>query len=120
MVALNDLLSRPWFTRVWTLQEAAQAKEAIVVCGRKQMPFQLFEEFNRKCQGDDTGIWTDTLSLITSAKPANVEDPPRFLTAHIHDIWKLKRIRSETGARESITMLLSGLRRFAYAIGLML
>lgn len=95
---------------MWTLQDAALATEAVVVCGTKEIPFYLFEELNRNCQEDDTGIWTDTLSSITSAKPVNVGDPPRFLTAHIHDIAKLRRIRLDPGAGESIPMLLSGLR----------
>jgi ankyrin repeat protein len=31
--ALQDLLDRPWFSRIWVLQEVASAKSAVVACG---------------------------------------------------------------------------------------
>ena len=110
MIALNNLLSRPWFKRVWTLQEGAFATRAVAVCGRKELPFDLFEEFNRKCQEDQTGVWTDTLSSISTAKPADPKDPPRFVTAHIHGISKLKQLRIGKEPRESVPTLLYRLR----------
>ena len=33
LVALEDFLARPWFTRIWVLQEVYQAKEPILICG---------------------------------------------------------------------------------------
>ncbi len=110
MIALNNLLNRPWFTRVWTLQEGAFATRAVVVCGRKELPFNLFEEFNSKCEEDQTGVWTGTLSSIATAKPANPKKPPRFVTAHIHGISKLKQMISGRGAKETVPMLLYRLR----------
>ena len=110
MIALNNLLSRDWFMRVWTLQEGAFATRAVVVCGRKELPFDLLEAFNGKCQEDQTGIWTATLSSISSAKPADPRNPPRFVTSHIHGISKLKQVRSGRGPRESVPMLLYRLR----------
>lgn len=110
MIALNNLLNRPWFTRVWTLQEGAFATRAVAVCGRKELPFSLFEEFNSKCEEDQTGVWTGTLSSISTAKPANPKKPPRFVTAHIHGISKLKQMRSGRGAKEPVPTLLYRLR----------
>lgn len=110
MIALNNLLNRPWFTRVWTLQEGAFATRAAVVCGRKELPFSLFEEFNTKCEEDQTGVWTSTLSSISTAKPANPKKPPRFVTAHVHGISKLKQMRSGKGAKEPVPTLLYRLR----------
>lgn len=110
MIALNNLLSRPWFMRVWTLQEGAFATRAVVVCGRKELPFNLFEEFNSKCEEDKTGVWTDTLSSISTAKPSDPKKPSRFVTAHVHGISKLKQVRSGRGPRESVPMLLYRLR----------
>ena len=110
MIALNNLLSRPWFMRVWTLQEGTFATSAVVVCGRKELPFSLLERFNAKCEEDQTGIWTATLSSISSAKPADPKNPPRFVTAHIHGISKLKQVRSGREPNESVPMLLYRLR----------
>lgn len=39
---LNDLLSRPWFKRVWILQEVASARSAEVVCGRSSVSARVF------------------------------------------------------------------------------
>ena len=33
--AMQDILDRKWFTRMWTLQELAMAKEPLVMCGGK-------------------------------------------------------------------------------------
>lgn len=31
---MQDIFSRPWFTRLWTLQEIALAQKAVVMCGK--------------------------------------------------------------------------------------
>ena len=33
LTAMQNFLARPWFTRIWVLQEVYQAKEAIIICG---------------------------------------------------------------------------------------
>jgi hypothetical protein len=40
--AISDLLSLPWFGRVWTLQEIVNAKEAVLVCGGRTASFHEF------------------------------------------------------------------------------
>jgi hypothetical protein len=40
--ALQNLLERPWFQRVWILQEVASARAATVVCGFKSVPAYIF------------------------------------------------------------------------------
>lgn len=40
--AISDLLSLPWFGRVWTLQEIVNAKEAVLVCGGRTAAFHKF------------------------------------------------------------------------------
>ena len=54
-IQLHDFLSRSWFSRVWTLQEAAVATECVVQCGSDRIPWTAFERFNEKCQRDLTG-----------------------------------------------------------------
>jgi ankyrin repeat protein len=39
---LVTLLDRPWFRRVWVLQEVANARAATVVCGSKTVPARIF------------------------------------------------------------------------------
>jgi hypothetical protein len=40
--ALYDLLHRPWFRRIWILQEVANAKRAIVICGNRSVSTRCF------------------------------------------------------------------------------
>ncbi|KAL8747012.1 MAG: hypothetical protein Q9190_001052 [Brigantiaea leucoxantha] len=42
--ALNALLRRPWFSRVWVIQEAALAKNGIILCGSWNLLFKKFSE----------------------------------------------------------------------------
>ncbi|KAI1868750.1 hypothetical protein JX265_006729 [Neoarthrinium moseri] len=36
---LEDVLNRPWISRLWTLQEALLSQEAVIVCGKKEVPW---------------------------------------------------------------------------------
>ncbi|KAK3504442.1 heterokaryon incompatibility protein-domain-containing protein [Neurospora crassa] len=40
--ALQDILARSWFRRVWILQEVASAKRATILCGSKAIPSRGF------------------------------------------------------------------------------
>ena len=40
--ALARLLSRPWFTRVWVLQEVAVSRQATVYCGEHELDWSAF------------------------------------------------------------------------------
>jgi len=41
-VAIQQLLNREWFTRVWVLQEAAKVRKADVCCGVRSIPTEIF------------------------------------------------------------------------------
>jgi len=38
------LINRPWFKRVWVVQEIALAKSAIVVCGKQVFPWEILSK----------------------------------------------------------------------------
>jgi hypothetical protein len=40
--ALAHLLERPWFSRVWVLQEVAYAKDVVIKCGQREVHFMDF------------------------------------------------------------------------------
>ena len=42
---LKSLLDRPWFRRIWVLQEIASARAALVVCGRQSVSARTFAQF---------------------------------------------------------------------------
>ncbi|KAI1350106.1 heterokaryon incompatibility protein-domain-containing protein [Xylaria sp. FL0043] len=39
------LFQRPWFSRIWVLQEIANARSATVYCGGKELPWESFRDF---------------------------------------------------------------------------
>lgn len=110
--AINHLLHRPWFTRVWTLLEAAVAKECFVLCGIKSFDMDHLLTLNQRSQTDARGHWKDTVSSIASQSDA-IGPQERYITAHIHTIAKLRDLwikgRHE-GREEPLYRLLNGIR----------
>jgi hypothetical protein len=41
---VKDLLSRPWFRRLWIWQELCQAREAVVICGHDEIDWQALSK----------------------------------------------------------------------------
>lgn len=39
--ALRELINRPWFSRIWVIQEVVVAKKAIVICGKDVLPWKV-------------------------------------------------------------------------------
>ncbi|KAM0196126.1 hypothetical protein ACHAPA_004770 [Fusarium lateritium] len=44
--AVNNLFERPWFYRVWVLQEITFAQKATIICGNQQVDWESFKEFH--------------------------------------------------------------------------
>lgn len=44
--AVKNLFERPWFYRVWVLQEITFAQKATVICGSQQVDWESFKEFH--------------------------------------------------------------------------
>lgn len=42
--AIQELLTRPWFTRIWILQEVQLAREAVVYCGSAQISWKSMKD----------------------------------------------------------------------------
>lgn len=42
--SFQELCARPWFSRTWTIQEFALAKEAVLVCGKDEQTWDLARE----------------------------------------------------------------------------
>lgn len=63
--AVGELYRRPWFGRVWVLQEAFRAKEAAVICGKRFVPWKYFRPFQ---------IWVDSRQAHET-EPWHVELP---------------------------------------------
>jgi hypothetical protein len=42
VLALNQLMQRPWFGRLWIVQEVTSAKEILILCGKFDIPWRKF------------------------------------------------------------------------------
>lgn len=42
---IHCLFNRPWWTRLWTVQEVALGREVAVMCGYKSLPWNLFMQW---------------------------------------------------------------------------
>ncbi|KAF5709455.1 heterokaryon incompatibility 6 OR allele [Fusarium mundagurra] len=45
MDALRNFFRRPWFTRVWVIQEVFLSSEKTIYCGEKEIPWSAMENF---------------------------------------------------------------------------
>ena len=67
--SLQAIIQRPWFTRVWVVQEVVLAKDPTVLCGKHKVPWAAFT-FAADCMGQadlpqELGgvLWIDILNI---------------------------------------------------------
>ena len=67
--SLQAIIQRPWFTRVWVVQEVVLAKDSIVLCGKHKVPWAAVI-FAAGCMGhadlpQELGgvLWIDILNI---------------------------------------------------------
>jgi hypothetical protein len=120
--ALRSILRRPWFRRVWVVQEFATAKKVVIICGRVCMGWETFGTAIQQCQNYKIGLtnsnYDHTLAeataggeqamyWLTIAATLFREDPPPLL-------WVLQNFRHTfaTRARDHLFALLGLTRDF--------
>ncbi|KAK7942521.1 HET-domain-containing protein [Apiospora aurea] len=76
---IREFLGRRWFTRVWVLQEVRLAREAIVVCGDREVSWDAFRELrdwvaNRRVYEGRHRFWDlpYTVQSLVSDGPVSV------------------------------------------------
>jgi len=108
-----NLLKRPWWRRVWVVQEVVLAKKALIVCGTKEMEWELFSLAIE--QGISLGIWQEMMlglvtvsyfsfyKSITTMKRSSLADSTaeRLLSLMIH-----VREREATDPRDKVFAIL--------------
>jgi hypothetical protein len=63
--ALVELLKRPWWSRVWIIQEIVFGNDPVVICGRHRFSWELLQLL-----GDSRDAWNKiTRSLLEQGKP---------------------------------------------------
>lgn len=93
--ALHKLFLRPFFSRVWTLQELALGNDSIIICGDEEFPFAVLEKFNEGYQTDSIGYWDRALELLSNHEGSHdPKNPQRPINTHVHTVWTLKGLNS--------------------------
>ncbi|KAE9375893.1 HET-domain-containing protein [Stipitochalara longipes BDJ] len=68
---LESLFSRPWFNRIWVLQEAILSKTAIVYCGEKTISWDAIKQFK---QFNVSAKWIEHLPHIIGRRQITPND----------------------------------------------
>ncbi|KAL1877413.1 hypothetical protein Daus18300_002397 [Diaporthe australafricana] len=106
--AVAHLILRPWFTRYWTIQEAALAPDAMVVCGRHAVSW---EELRQVCQWvvDNNGVLFGVMERHHA-----VGAPMAHLEAPFRNPLSIAVARGIQGAEKDPTTLQQLLLRFRH------
>ena len=84
--ALEDLCNRPWYDRLWVVQEVILAKDIDVLCGNRSMPWATFVSFAKKvCE-------LAPLAFV-QAFDAQSQDNSGFMTIDCIDIMRSKEAK---------------------------
>ena len=90
--ALKKLMKRPWWLRIWCIQEIALSQEADIICGTKALPWRVLRSFaesfkkHLECCGDEI--------LRTSLQPSQ--------EVTIHNAYKLIDNRTRANGKKSL------------------
>lgn len=74
LLALRSFFSRPWFSRVWVIQEATLSHRATVYCGDKVFPWSAVKSFH---QWNASQKWLGRLPfVVTSSRESLTKSRP--------------------------------------------
>lgn len=95
IIAVSKLLSRPWFERVWIVQEVIVSKDVELVCGSKSLHFGEFvHTFIRMGIGNNHAV-----ELVTIRSEVAVRITSMFMVHEVRTNWQAR-------AREDFLTLL--------------
>lgn len=68
--AINELLRRPWFNRIWVVQEVCFAQGASVVCGKKEVDWSVLRKVmsGGLCQYHPLALSNEPYVVLTSRR----------------------------------------------------
>ncbi|KAK4060669.1 hypothetical protein Trihar35433_10077 [Trichoderma harzianum] len=69
LLALRSFFSRPWFSRVWVIQEATLSHRATVYCGDKVFPWSAVKSFQ---QWNASQNWLERLPFVVTSSRASL------------------------------------------------
>jgi hypothetical protein len=102
--ALKDILLRPWFSRVWIIQEVSVAREIEMLCGDLSMPYEKLHDVLGFVQGitpEDLGPPWDGAFLFNIIR----EDLATPDSLKMRDVTIRTRMHEATDKRDKIFAL---------------
>lgn len=96
--AIKILQLRPWFFRLWTLQEIVLSKDAILMCGHKSLPWNSLVALH------EASIQAELSTMVNTA--ADPETPLNDTQALIRSADFLRKLR-KMGGNRTLPMLLT-------------
>lgn len=123
--ALSTIITRPWWSRLWTLQEVVVAPSdpsfdkkldykppnATIICGESQVQWHIFEDLISVIQAQSLEDWLLTMAkpIGHSTAPPLDEDDDRHAFASMEEIRTCRR--GDGGWAISLSSLLLATRR---------
>ncbi|KAF2011402.1 HET-domain-containing protein [Aaosphaeria arxii CBS 175.79] len=105
--SLVDFFHRPWFSRVWVIQEIALPNSAIVHCGKRTIDWAAIQNFQR---WNVNAKWLAELPFVLSMPKRSLElDEPEH--AMLNALLKSRHCAA-TDPRDKVYALLPLLRKF--------
>ena len=69
--ALDNLLTRGWFLRIWVIQELVCARKATIMCGNQSMEWERFLDFARTIREEGSYISSLSVALMVTLDNLN-------------------------------------------------
>ncbi|KAK3938721.1 heterokaryon incompatibility protein-domain-containing protein [Diplogelasinospora grovesii] len=66
---LRNFLGRPWYTRMWIVQESLLNKNVLMMCGKVEIPWWLFTAFSRM---QETSAYLNQYIAVTSTSERQI------------------------------------------------
>lgn len=103
---IQKFFARPWFRRVWVLQEALLARDVAVICGDRQVPWEALRIFKEYDQGGTVRLVPYILSNRASKWVRDTEKDESKISRRLFNCLRESRGCEATDPRDQVYALL--------------
>lgn len=103
---IRSFFARPWFRRVWVLQEALLAREVAVICGDREVSWEAFKTFKDYDQGKTVRPLPYVFKASASKWIGNTETDLARISKRLFDCLRESRGCEATDPRDQVYALL--------------
>lgn len=103
---IRNFFTRPWFRRVWVLQEAMLAREIVAICGDQEVSWEAFKTFKNYDQGKTVRPLPYVLKDSASKWIENVEMDEEKISRRLFNCLRESRGCEATDPRDKVYALL--------------